>query len=150
MRNLLRPKLVGAAAANIDFMKSPLGRDALAAFDWNAAVGGRLLSKDEFQALAGKAGQIVQIGDDFVYLDPDEINRIKKTLDNPPPMTALERMRAVITGEFEGAEIEVSNDVKEGLKRITEVTDVKPPEGLSLIHICSLDCSRWRRSWGSA
>lgn len=130
MRNLLRPKLVGAAAANIDFMKSPLGRDALAAFDWNAAVGGRLLSKDEFQALAGKAGQIVQIGDDFVYLDPDEINRIKKTLENPPPMTALERMRAVITGEFEGAEIEVSNDVKEGLKRITEVTDVKPPEGL--------------------
>ena len=87
------------------------------------------MSKDEFQALAGKAGQIVQIGDDFVYLDPDEINRIKKTLDNPPPMTALERMRAVITGEFEGAEIEVSNDVKEGLKRITEVTDLKP-EGL--------------------
>ena len=130
MRRLLRPRLVASASAGAGFGKSPLGRDAIADFNWMAAIGGKLLTKEAFLALADKAGQIVRIEDDFVYLDPEEIARIRRTIENPPAMTALERMRAVFAGEAEGAEIIVSDEVKEGLKRITEVVDVPAPAGL--------------------
>ncbi|MDO5532095.1 SNF2-related protein [Sutterella sp.] len=132
MRKLLRPTLTGAVSTGKGFAKSLLSRDALAEFDWRVSIGGREMSEEEFLALAdAHAGEIVQMGEDFVYLDPEEINRIRRSLETPPKLTPLEKMRAVLLGEFEGMPVEVSPEVKLALEHITEVTDVPPPQGLT-------------------
>lgn len=131
LRRLLRPQLTASAGAGKGFSKSPLTKDAIGAFDWKVAIGGRELSEEEFLALAAHAGEVVRSGEDYVWLDPAEIDRIRRTLENPPELTPLERMRAILTGEIEGDPVEVSPEVKDALRRITDVTEVPPPQGLA-------------------
>lgn len=130
LRRILRPSLSATAGAGQGFAKSLLTKDAIADFDWQVAIGEHKLTKEEFLALAAHAGDVVPFKDNFVYLDPDEIAKIRKTLEKPPHLTPLERMRAVLMGEIEGTPLEVSEDLKNALARITEVKDVPPPEGL--------------------
>lgn len=132
MRNLLRPKLTASAGAGEGFTKSLLAKNAIGEFNWKAAIGDVEMTPEEFLKLAeAHRGEVIQIDDNFVYLDPSEIDAIRRTLENPPELTALEKMRAVLSGEYEGAPVEVSPEVKEALKHITEVEEVPPPKGLN-------------------
>lgn len=132
MRKLLRPRLTASAGAGEGFSKSLLAKNAIGEFNWKAAIGNREMTAEEFLKLAeAHRGEVIQIDDDFVYLDPAEIDLIRRTLDNPPELSALEKMRAVLTGEYEGTPVEVSPEVREALRHITDVEEVPPPKGLN-------------------
>ncbi len=133
LRRILKPRLQASAGSGAGFAKSLLTKNAIADFDWEAAVGGRALSWNELLDLAKHPGEVVRFGDDFVYVDPAEIARIQRTLENPPAMTPLEKMRAVLMGEADGTPVAVSDELKAGLERITEVKDVAPPAGLNAV-----------------
>ena len=132
MRNLLRPKLTASAGAGEGFTKSLLAKNAIGEFNWKAAIGNVEMTAEEFLKLAeAHRGEVIQINESFVYLDPAEIDLIRRTLENPPELSALEKMRAVLTGKYEGAAVEVSPEIREALKHITDVEEVPPPRGLN-------------------
>ena len=133
LKKILKPRLQASAGSGAGFAKSLLTKNAIADFDWEAAIGSRALSWNELLDLAKHPGEVVRFGDDFVYVDPAEIARIQRTLENPPAMTPLEKMRAVLMGEAGGTPVAVSDELKAGLARITEVKDVPPPAGLNAV-----------------
>jgi SNF2 family DNA or RNA helicase len=114
--------------------KSFLGKDAFSRFDWRVAVGDRELTKEELTELAKHVGEVVQVGDDFVYLDPTELARMAETVDKQPQPTYLEKMRAALMGNYENkgrqAEVLVSDEIRKRLKRLTEIDEISPPENL--------------------
>lgn len=55
------------------------------------AVGDRELTKEALAELAKHVGEVVQVGDDFVYLDPTELARMAETVDKQPQPTYLEK-----------------------------------------------------------
>ena len=131
LKRLLKPRLVASLDINQKSTGSLLGRNALSNFDWKVALGGRELTADEIKALISHAGEVVQIGDDFVYVDPNEIAAIARAFENPRQPTYLERMRAALTGEFHGAEVEASKRLLERLQKLTEVETVPVPADLN-------------------
>ena len=98
------------------------------------AVGDRELTKEELTELAKHVGEVVQVGDDFVYLDPTELARMAETVDKQPQPTYLEKMRAALMGNYENkgrqAEVLVSDEIRKRLKRLTEIDEISPPENL--------------------
>ena len=114
--------------------KSFLGKDAFSRFDWRVAVGDRELTKEELTELAKHVGEVVLVGDDFVYLDPTELARMAETVDKQPQPTYLEKMRAALMGNYENkgrqAEVLVSDEIRKRLKRLTEIDEISPPENL--------------------
>ena len=98
------------------------------------AVGDRELTKEELAELAKHVGEVVQVGDDFVYLDPTELARMAETVDKQPQPTYLEKMRAALMGSYENkgrqAEVLVSDEIRKRLKRLTEIDEISPPENL--------------------
>lgn len=130
LKRLLRPALTAKADAGKSAAGSLLTREALADFSWRVSVGGRELTEAEFADLVARAGEVVQMGEDFVYLDPAEIDRIRKIVEQPPRLSPLEKMRAVLTGEHEGAKVDVSEGLRDAIRAMTEVSAVPPPEGL--------------------
>ena len=107
---------------------SLLTRSAVAAFDWRIAVGRKLLTPEEFEALRAHAGEVVRMGEDYVYLDPDELMRIAAAAEKKP--SRLEAMRAVLSGEWKGAEIRASAQLKSAIEALNAVKDLPPPDGL--------------------
>lgn len=85
--------------------------------------------------MSNTPGEIVQLGDDFVYLEPNELARLAETVDKQPQPTYLEKMRAALMGDYEKngqqAEVFVSAEIRQRLKTLTEVTDIAPPENLN-------------------
>ena len=133
LKNLLKPRLVAHMDAGTG--KSFLGKDAFSRFDWRVAVGDREITQQELEELVKHAGEIVQLGDDFVYLEPNELARLAETVDKQPQPTYLEKMRAALMGDYEKngqqAEVFVSAEIRQRLKTLTEVTDIAPPENLN-------------------
>lgn len=130
LKRLLKPRLVAHLDAGPKSGASMLGRDALSRFDWSVALGDRKLTPEEFERLKAHAGEVVRIGDDFVWIDPNELAAMAATLEKAPQPSYLEKMRAALTGEYRGAEVDVSERVREGLARLTAVDDVAPPPDL--------------------
>lgn len=132
LKRLLRPTLT--AHLNVGAGKSLLGKDAFAKFDWRVAVGDKELTREELQELMKSAGQIVRFGEDFVYLDPNTLERLAEAVDKQPQPTYLEKMRAALTGEYDyqgqAVDMRVSQEILERLKTLTTVTDVPPPANL--------------------
>lgn len=131
LKRLMKPRLV----AHLDLAGGKTGgavltRDALSRFDWRVALGGRELTREEIADLVKHAGEIVRVGDDFVYVDPNEIAAMAKTLEEDTQPSYLEKMRAALTGEYRGAEIDVSERVRASLDRLTQVDAVPPPPDL--------------------
>lgn len=133
LKALLRPRLVAHLDAGKG--KSFLGKDAFTDFNWRLAVGNRELTDEDLARLVEHAGEIVRIGDDFVYIDPDELARLAETVQKQPQPTYLEKMRAALMGEYEKgalkADVFVSNEVRERMQKLTAVNDITPPENLN-------------------
>ncbi len=130
LKRILTPRLVASISQTSGPQKSFLDKDAVTRFDWHAALGDKTLTPEELDALAAHAGEIVRFGEDFVYLDSEALAHLTDAVRRQPQPTYLEKMRALLTGEYEGAEVIASDDVRERLKTLTEVTGIAPPVGL--------------------
>ncbi len=131
LRKMLRPKL----RANISgAQESAAGRffskEMLSEFSWSVTVGNREFSAAEAADLFSRKGAIVRIDDDYVWLDPEEISRMEKRLAAKKPPSYLERVRGVLTGEMDGAEVSVSENILKEIRSLSREEALQPPEGL--------------------
>lgn len=135
LKRLLRPRLVAHLAGAKG--RSFLGRDAFSDFNWRVAVGGHELTQEELAELMAHAGGVVRFADNFVYLDPAELERLAKTVAEQPQPTYLEKMRAALTGEYEkngrSADVLVDQEIRERLQKLTAVEEIAPPENLEAV-----------------
>lgn len=132
LKRILRPSLVGRVSLNPDAKtKSLLGRDAVGHFVWEAALGGRTLTPEDIEELRRHAGGIVRMGEDYVFIDPEELAKITRTLDKQPQPTYLERMRALLSGEHEGVPVFAADELKERLAALSNIPDIAPPATLT-------------------
>lgn len=132
LRKMLKPRLVArfgdaderAGASGL------LGKEALAEFEWRVAVGDDLLTLEDLRRLMRDSGGIVKWKDDYVYLDPAELERIARTLEAEREPSYLEKMRGLLTGEMEGAEVVASPAILKRLETLTAVETIEPPKSL--------------------
>ncbi len=133
LKHLVTPRLAASVSAGKSKGGAILGKDALSRFDWQAALGDKKLTLEELEALAAHAGEVVRMGEDFVYIEGDALAKIIDAVKNQPQPTYLEKMRAALMGEYEGAQVTLSDELKEKLKGMTQVADVAPPAGLAAV-----------------
>ena len=131
LRALLAPRLVarisGTPAAGAGFFS----RGFLGDFSMKVALGGRELSPEEFEALARRRGEVVRVGEDYVWLDPAAIARIEERLARKDQPGYLQKLRAVLSGEIDGIEVSVPDDIIERIARMARDPGNALPQGLS-------------------
>lgn len=134
LRRFARPRLVARISAGKDKSASAapslLTAAALADFNWQVAVGDRTLSVDELRTLAREnpLGGVVPVDDDFVLLDPESLRELRRTASRPP--SAIDKVRAMLSGEYLGATVDVAPDLEARIEELLKVDDVPPPAGL--------------------
>ena len=100
-------------------------------FNWQIAVGEELLSWNEFEKLIQGMKGLVKIKDRFVLIEQDELERLKKNLENPPKLTGADLLKTALAEEYKGSKVGLSPEVVELLKNLTSPGRVKLPENLN-------------------
>ncbi|MFD5862533.1 DEAD/DEAH box helicase [Streptomyces chartreusis] len=84
-----------------------LSADALLAFNWWFALGGRRLTREELDRLAEANRPVVRLRDQWVLVDPREVRRARTQQDHK--VTPIDALGAALTGstEVDGRQVEV-------------------------------------------
>jgi superfamily II DNA or RNA helicase len=86
LRNELKPRLVlMSKGKNTGSLVSYLGLDTLLNWEWQVAVGDRILDLEEFENLIRRKRDLVRFRDGFVKLNPEELARLLKKAKGSPP-----------------------------------------------------------------
>ena len=127
---LLQPRLsmqiTGTAPDSGSFLKA----GDVFAFDWRVAVGEHLLSRDEFARLVADATGVVRFKGGYVYLDSDEIEKLRAQLTRSPELTGAELLRIALAGDYAGAPVGLDVAAQRILSELRESTDVPLPGAL--------------------
>lgn len=100
-------------------------------FDWRVAVGDDSLTPDEFVRHLGTANGLMRFKEQYVYLDAAAMIKINKALQAPPRLKPGELLQAALSGEYQGAKIVLTEEVREMMRRFTEMDNVPLPAGLN-------------------
>ncbi|MEU7209022.1 DEAD/DEAH box helicase [Streptomyces sp. NPDC044989] len=87
--------------------RSLLSADALLAFNWTFALGGKGLTREELDLLAEANRPVVRLRDQWVLVDPEEAHRACARQDHK--VTPVDALAAALTGstEVDGRRVEV-------------------------------------------
>ncbi|MBI3146297.1 MAG: DEAD/DEAH box helicase [Pseudogulbenkiania sp.] len=128
---LLRPRLSMQVKGKATDSGSFLNANDLFDFDWKVAVGEHLLTRAEFETLVQDAISVVRFKGEYVYLDPNEIERLRLQLTKPPELSGADLLRVALAEEFAGAAVGLDAKARRIVQGLVDAGDVPLPEGLN-------------------
>lgn len=133
LRKLIRPSLsmsVSSEEGATSNSTSLLNLDELLNFEWRIALGGQLLTKEEFLKLVKKNKGIVAFQNQYAFFDEKEIEKLIDQLDNPADLSGNEILQVALAEEYQGAEIEIDSDTRQLINELLSTDSVDAPDGL--------------------
>lgn len=128
LRNYLRPQL--HSEFQVQGGLSVLNRSAVLDFNWKVALGNTEITQEDFLTLSKEAGKVVPWGDEFVYLEPETIARMKAALESPRQVGRIAAIAAAQTGSYQGYPARVTDDIVQEIERLNQHPAVSLPVGL--------------------
>ncbi len=135
LRKLMRPKpsikinLEKEKSGDISG-KSVLNLGAMLNFDWQIALGDKLVSQEEFLKMVDQFSGIVKINEEYIFFDENEIQTLLDKLENPPDLKPNVLFQTALKEEYNGAKIAFDSKAKELMKSLLEGEDADVPKGL--------------------
>lgn len=104
--------------------------DKLLDFDWQVAVGDKLISEKEFSELLQKSEGLIKFKSNYIYVKKEELEKLYKHFSSGKKLSSFQIMRAALTGEYKGAAVSVDKNVKKLLDELTKVDQIALPENI--------------------
>lgn len=131
LAKLLKPTAQGEVVSSNGHL-SLLDRESVFRFDWKIAIGDKKLTPAEFAELEKHVGQVIPWGnDEFVYLDPEAMAKIRAALEQPQEVGRLEVLGAAQTGMVGEFVFNVTKELTDAIEQLQQVKDVPLPAGLT-------------------
>lgn len=128
LQQILKPQVSIKVKSN--GLKSYLSLVELLDFDWRVALGDQLITEAEFKRLAKNAGSLVRIKDRYALMTEDEIKKIIRSLSSSRDITPLKLLQSAISGEYNGARVEIDAKVQKEIDRLLSIQEMPVPENL--------------------
>lgn len=117
LQHLLKPQVTVSLQAK-GKNKQYLSLDELLDFDWRVSIGETFLTKEEFISLSQQSAGLVKIRDQYVLMSREEIEKIIKKLSEQPAPKASSLIQAALSGDYEGAPVQLSKDLKDKINEL--------------------------------
>ncbi|GAB3565555.1 DEAD/DEAH box helicase [Spirosoma luteolum] len=132
LRHWVRPSAGGRLRKKTGVVSSDsfMRLDDMLTFDWQVALGDEMVNLGDFQQLVSQATGLVKIRDQYVLIDPTELNKLYKQLESPPELTGTDLLRAALTEEYKGGRLGLSPDVREVIRQFTDAQAQPLPDRL--------------------
>ncbi len=104
--------------------------DKLLDFDWQVAVGDDVMSEEEFRRMLHHSEGLLKYKTGYIYVSPDDLQKLYKHFSSTKGLSAFEIMRSVLSGEYQGAAIALTDDVRQLIRQLTDQADIALPQTL--------------------
>ncbi len=131
LQHWVRPQVGGRLKAKVSANNAFMRLDDMLTFDWQVALGNEMISVKEFQKLVGRTTGLVKIKDQYVLVDPDDLTKLYKQLENPPELTGTDLLKAALSEEYKGGRLGLSAEVRSLVKQFTESAAQPLPDALN-------------------
>lgn len=128
LRTIFRPHLSMRIGTKPSTAKGSIRLDDLLQFDWRVAVGDRLLPVDDFEELARQASGLLHFKGQYIYLSPENILKIRKSIESTQRITPGTLLQTVLSGEYHAAPVEMTDELKQLVATLTSQTDQAVPQ----------------------
>ncbi len=143
LQHWVRPQVGGRLKAKVTANNAFMRLDDMLTFDWQVALGNEMVSMNEFQKLVGRSTGLVKIKDQYVLIDPNDLTKLYRQLENPPELTGPELLRAALSEEYKGGRLGLSEEVRKLVRKFTESAAQPLPSALNAT-LTSLSATRLR------
>lgn len=111
--------------------KSFLRIDQLLQFDWRVAIGDNLVDVEEFERLVGHADGLIRYKKNYIYVSSEDLKKLEKILSSRREMTPAKMLQVSLAGEYKGAKIDLSAEVKALIAEWTTLKNIPVPAGVN-------------------
>ena len=129
LQELIRPKVSLRLKKKAD-AQGFLRLDDLLAFDWQVALGDRLVSPEEFNRLFRNASKLVKFKENYIYVDDSDLEKIHKSLISNKLLNPFELLQTALAEEYEGSPVVLTDEVKELIQELTSSENIPVPQSL--------------------
>lgn len=131
LKHWIKPQISGTIKSKASHkVESFLNLDAMLTFDWQIAVGDDLMDWAAFEKLIKNMKGLVKIKDRYVLIEQEELEKLKKRLENPPKLIGADLLKTALSEEYDGSKVGLSSEVVALLKDLTSPSAIKLPENL--------------------
>ena len=131
LQHWVRPQVGARLKAKVTANNAFMRLDDMLTFDWQVALGDEMVSVKEFQKLVGRTTGLVKIKDQYVLIDPNDLTKLYKQLENPPELTGADLLKAALSEEYKGGRLGLSEEVRNLVKQFTESAAQPLPNALN-------------------
>ena len=131
LRTLIRPQISVKLKSKGKDSNGFLSMSDLLDFNWQVAVGNVFLSPEEFDRLLGHASGLLRFKEQYVYIDEAGMSKLQKVLNAPPKIKPGELLQAALCGEYKGAPVELTDEVRELIRQFTSQSIIPLPESIN-------------------
>ena len=111
--------------------KTSLRLDQLLDFDYQVALGDNTVSADEFCRMMEGADGLVRFKGQYIYADSDDLEKLYKILSSAKAPSAAQLLQAALSGQWEGAAISMTDEVKALIEEFTSTQSIPIPASIN-------------------
>ena len=131
LQTLIRPQISVKLKSKGKDSNGFLSMGDLLDFNWQVAVGNVFLSPEEFDRLLGHASGLLRFKEQYVYIDEAGMSKLQKVLNAPPKIKPGELLQAALCGEYKGAPVELTDEVRELIRQFTSQSVIPLPKSIN-------------------
>jgi uncharacterized Zn finger protein/superfamily II DNA or RNA helicase len=131
LRRLLRPHLsMKLSSKGAVSGQGLLSFAEVIQFQWQIALGNKVLTPEEFVKMARRMRGIVRLGYSYAFLDEYEVAALLNQLENAPEPSPMQLLQIALTREYQGAPVFLEENLRQQIEELLKPTLLPLPEGL--------------------
>ena len=127
LQELIRPRVSMKISKKQTDGKTYLRLDQMLQFDWQVALGDKLVTPAEFEKLTRRALGLIRFKQQYIYVSEADIAKLTKAFEGARPMLPTEMLQAALTESYGRARVELSDEVRQLIRELTAQAEIPVP-----------------------
>ena len=127
LQELIRPRVSMKISKKQTDGKTYLRLEQMLQFDWQVALGDKLVTPAEFEKLTRRALGLIRFKQQYIYVSEADIAKLTKAFESAHPMSPTEMLQAALTENYGRARVELSDEVRQLIRELTAQAEIPVP-----------------------
>jgi len=131
LKHLIKPKASGKiSSSSSGVSKGIVGLSSILNFDWKVSLGDQFVEVKDFYRIVAEAGKLIKYQGQYIYITETELAALQKRLLAKESLSKIEILQTALSGEYEGAPIELTDEVKSIIKELNTTRNIAVPSSI--------------------
>jgi SNF2 family DNA or RNA helicase len=100
-------------------------------FEWQVAIGDTVMGEEEFKKLLQNSEGLIKFKTEYIYVEKSDLEKLYKHFTRSKEMSAFQMLRAALSGDYFGAKVAITDEVKKLIEELTNFKEIKLPKGIN-------------------